>query len=126
MYGLNLPLRLILFVSLLAVSSSICAQNSLVEIDKPTKAQNLAGRVQLGKSPEGVKGVLVEDCSRDRKTVKFSTHTDKDGRFRFPDASARGIHYLRLSFNGANTLLIKVKLDPSGQAELSLVLSFST
>lgn len=69
MYSLSLLLRLILIVGLLAISSSTFAQNELVVRDKPMKARNLGGRVQIGISPEGVKGVLVEDCSKDWKNL---------------------------------------------------------
>jgi hypothetical protein len=110
----------------LLIVAGASAQNEVIEREKPLKAQSLSGRVQLGDSPEGVKGVLVEECTKDWKTVKASTHTDEDGHFSFPNASRKRTHYLRLSFHGANTLLVKVKLDRSGQQELSLVLSFST
>lgn len=101
-------------------------QNEVIVREKPLKARTLSGRVQLGDSPEGVKGVLVEECTSNWKIVKAATRTDENGHFNLPSASKNGIHYLRLSLHGANTLLIKVKIDRSGQKELSLVLSFST
>ena len=111
--------------SLVMVPAAIC-QNEVIKKEKPRKVQSLSGRVQLGDSPEGVKGVLVEDCTPDWKAVKFLTYTDENGHFSFPDASKKQMHYLRLSFHGAHTLLIKVKIDPSGHKELSVVLFFST
>src|SRR4051812_15448328 len=70
------------------VGSIFWCQNA-IEIQGPLRAQRLSGRVQLGDSPEGVPGVLVERCSRDWKTVKDSIHTDANGRFDFPNASKR-------------------------------------
>lgn len=114
------------FSFLLLVASTALCQNEVIQREKTMRVQSLSGRVQLGDSPEGVKGVLVEDCTPDWKAVKTSTYTDANGHFNFPDASAKRIHYLRLSFHGAHTLLIKVKIDRSGQKRLHLVLSFST
>lgn len=111
--------------SLLMAPTALC-QNEVIQREKPMKVQSLSGRVQLGDSPEGVKGVLVEDCTPDWKAVKSSTYTDEHGHFNFPDASEKQMHYLRLSLHGAHTLLIKVKIDRSGQKDLRLVLSFST
>jgi len=111
--------------SLLMAANAVC-QNEVIEREKPLKAQSLSGRVQLGDSPEGVKGVLVEECTNDWKLVKTSTHTDDNGYFNFPNASRKQMHFLRFSFHGAHTLLIKVRIDRSGQKELSIVLSFST
>ena len=119
LFGFALSLALLIVVGTFA-------QNEVIEREKTLKAQSLSGRVQLGDSPEGVKGVLVEECTKDWKTVKASTHTDENGHFSLPRASKNGIHYLRLSLHAANTLLIKVKIDRSGQNELSLVLSFRT
>jgi len=112
-------------LTLLTASIAFC-QNEVVVREKPLKAQSLSGRVQLGDSPEGVKGVLVEDCTDDWKVVKTSTYTDDNGHFNFPNASRKQVHYLRLSFHGAHTLQIKVKIDHSQRKELSLALAFST
>jgi hypothetical protein len=112
-------------LSLVMAQTSLC-QSEVIQREKPMKVQSLSGRVRLGDSPEGVKGVLVEDCTPDWKAVKISTYTDENGYFSFPNASKKQMHYLRLSFHGAHTLLIKVRIDRSGHKELSLVLSFST
>ncbi len=110
----------------LLLSVTCLGQNEVIVREKPLRAQTLAGRVQLGDSPDGVKGVLVEDCTSDCKIVKASTRTYENGHFNLSRAPNKRMHYLRLSHHGAETLLIKVKIDRSGQKELALVLSFAT
>lgn len=117
--------RVFLSLSLFVATAAQC-QNEVIEREEAIRVQSLSGRVRLGDSPEGVKGVLVEYCTRDWKVVTASTLTDEIGRFSFPNVSKKQLHYLRLSFHGAHTLLIKVRIDPLGGKELVLVLSFST
>lgn len=114
------------FVFTLLIALAAFAQNEIIEIEKPLKAQSLSGLVQLGPSPEGVPGVLVEECTKGWKAIKASIHTDGDGHFVLPPGTKSGVHYLRLSFRGAKTLLIKVKLDASAPKELALILSVAT
>jgi hypothetical protein len=114
-----------LSLMLLTTSNAAC-QNEIIVDQRPMIVQSLSGQVQLGDSRDGVKGVLVEDCASDWKVVKTSTHTDDNGHFNLPNASRKQMHYLRLSLLGAHTLLVKVKVDRSGQKELSLILAFST
>ena len=117
--------QFVLSLTLMIASNAYC-QNEIIVRENPMKAQSLSGRVQLGRSPEGVKGVLVEDCTNKWSTVKAWTYTDGNGHFSFANVSPKKIHYLRLSFHGAHTLLIKVKICGSAQKELLLVLNFKT
>jgi len=112
------------FIFLLSAVSF--SQNEIIQISEPFKVKSLSGKVSLGRSPEGVKGVLVESCSRDWKTVITSTHTNENGYFIFPNASANKIYFLRLSLSGAHTLMIKAKVSKSADKELALVLEFAT
>jgi hypothetical protein len=116
----------ILVIPLALFSLFAFGQSEIVSIEKLIKTQTLSGRVQLGDSTEGVKGVLVEECSSDWKFVKASTLTDENGHFQLPNGSRKGTHHLRLSLYGAHTLLVKVKITRSGDKELTLVLSFKT
>lgn len=114
-----------LSLALLVARPALC-QTEIIVREKPLESRALAGAVQLGDSPEGVKGVLVEWCSPDWKTVKTSTRTDEKGRFSFSKASKKELHYLRFSFPGAHTLQIKVKMTGSGPKELTVRLEFAT
>lgn len=114
-----------LSLALLVVRTAFC-QTEIIVREKPLESRALGGKVQLGDSPEGVKGVLVEWCSPDWKTVKTSTRTDEKGRFSFPKASEKELHYLRFSLPGAHTLQVKVKIVRSGRKELTVRLEFAT
>ena len=116
----------LVFTLALIIAANGRCQTEMIERIKSMKAQNLSGRVQLGDSPEGVKGVLVEECTSDWKTVKASTYTDENGHFQLPSSSEKLLHYLRFSLRGAHTVLIRVKIDRSGPRELMLVLAFMT
>ncbi len=102
------------------------SQTEIIVREKPLESRTLAGTVQLGDSPEGVKGVLVEWCSPDWKTVKTSTRTDEKGRFSFGKASMKELHYLRFSFPGTHTLQVKITITRSGPKELTVRLEFAT
>jgi len=114
------------FVFSLLIAVAALAHNKIIEIEKPIKAQSLSGLVQIGHSRDGAPGVLVEEFTKDWKTVKASTHTDENGHFSLSSENKGGIHYLRLSHYGINTLRVKVKIDRAGPKELSLTLSPST
>ena len=114
-----------IFSVLLFAVSTPC-QNEIIEIQEPFEAQALAGQVRVGEDPNGVKGVLAERCTSDWKSVLESTYTDEKEHFNFPKASRRKLHYLRLSFRGAHTLRVKVKITRSGTKKLSLTLEFAT
>jgi len=90
-------------------------------------AQNLAGRIHI-ESPEdeGMKGVLVEDCTAEWKQVLATTSTDEHGYFRFPGRSKSGMHYLRFSGFNLKTQKMRVKITPKGREELSIILRNAT
>ena len=124
-----MPNRLVqlglLSLALLVARTAFC-QTEITVREKPLESRALSGTVQLGDSPEGLKGVLVEWCSPDWKTVKTSTRTDEKGRFSFSKASKKELHYLRFSLPGAHTLQVKVKIIRSGPKELAVRLEFAT
>jgi hypothetical protein len=101
-------------------------QNEIVIEQQPIHAQSLSGRVHIVGSPEGVKGVLVEECTRDWKAAKRSTYTDDDGHFSFPGARRNRLYYLRVSLTAFKTVLIKVTIDASGTKQLSVALEYKT
>jgi hypothetical protein len=127
MIRLRLKSALILLADVfLLLSTASFSQNEIIQISEPIKVKSLSGPVSLGRSPEGIKGVLVESCSRDWKTVIASTHTDENGYFVFPNACANKTYFLRLSLSGAHTLLIKAKISNASDKELAIVLEFKT
>lgn len=121
-------MQLIIALAMLLMPSWTVAQNTEELVKKPFAVRSLSGTVLIGDSLEGAKGVLVEECSKDWKVVRRSTYTDRRGLFAFSDhvSRKRNMYYLRISTKGANTLLIRVRIDPKGVPELTLRLSFST
>ena len=95
-----------------------------VQIARVLPANALAGIVTLGGSDEGVPGVLVEECTPNWVKPVARTRTDDTGNFNLPILNRRPIYYLRISMKGANTLMVKVKIDPkAGGLVLNLQLS---
>lgn len=119
-------MRSVCLLGVLLFALSAPCQNEIIEIDKPFEAQGLSGKVRVGDDPAGVKGALVEYCTPHWKSTTDSTHTDETGSFSFPKMPKRKLHYLRLSFPGAHTVLIKVRITRSGPKDFSLALPFRT
>ena len=117
---------LLLCVLVLSLSPPSNGQSAVIVLQEALTSQRLSGRVQLGTLPSGVKNVLVEVCDSDWKKSTASTSTDVDGAFSFPALKSKKTYHLRLSMPGANTLLVKVKIKPSGAKELILSLTPAT
>jgi hypothetical protein len=108
--------------TLLLCATSTPAQGiSTIQIEKVFYANALSGIVTFGDGKEGaVPGALVEECSPKWAKTIASTRTDENGSFKLPITSHASIHYLRILMNGADPLLVRVKLDPKSHG---LVLS---
>jgi len=109
----------------LVLAPGVWCQNVVVLEKTTLTSQFLAGHVQLGANESGLHGVRVEVCDSKWRKVLASTITDDDGMFSFP-SQRKGLHHLRLSLPGANTLLVKVKLTTESPARLSLSLTPAT
>lgn len=103
-----------------AASLPLVAQQTIIEIERPFQAQNLAGTVIAEISNGGIAGVTVQECTEKWATVLASTTTDSKGRFAFPSSSGNGLHYLRLSAPGFNIMLIRISIGSSGPKEFSV------
>jgi Carboxypeptidase regulatory-like domain len=101
-------------------------QNYQIQLEKTLTSQTLSGRVRFDTDPTGVEGALVELCDAEWKKMIASTTTDSEGAFSFPGFKANKTYYLRLSMRNYHTLLVKVKLKPSGPKELILNLRNAT
>jgi len=91
-------------------SSSLAHGVSLIEVSKVMHATALSGIVAFGDPKDGIPGVLVEDCTAGWKKPVASTRTDENGNFKLPVAKLGSTHYLRISREGWDTLLVKVKI----------------
>ena len=93
-------------------AGNILAQGvSEIQIARVFRASSLSGVVKFGEG-EGVPGALVEECTSNWVKPVASTRTDENGNFKLPTVNRGSIHYLRISREGANTLLVKVKITP--------------
>ena len=83
-------------------------------------SQTLSGHVQIGDSTEGVKNVLVEVCTPRWKKPVVSTKTDSGGNFSFPTPKSGKLYYLRLTLDGMNPMLLKMRVKASGPKRVDL------
>jgi hypothetical protein len=103
---------LAVYTLLLGATSTVAQGISTVQIEKIFHANALSGIVTFGNGNAGpVPGALVEECSPKWAKTIADTHTDGNGSFKLPITGHASIHYLRISMNGANPLLVRVKLD---------------
>jgi hypothetical protein len=104
------PIFVLQFV-LFAFGAPFAYPQSSVVYEKELKSTSLSGTVYLeNASREGLKGILIEECSSDWKSVKQAIHTNEKGHFAFADHSDRGLHYVRLSAPGFRQTFFKVRI----------------
>jgi hypothetical protein len=97
-------------ISGLVACSSFAHGVSIVEVSKPIHATSLSGLVAFRDSNDGIPDALVEDCTPGWKRPVSSTRTDGNGNFKLPGSKRGSVHYLRISKEGWDTLLVKVKI----------------
>lgn len=96
-------------------------------VDGVESTRKLSGTVTMERStPPGIEGVLVEDCSSDWERVIASTHSDRRGHFKLSNNSKTELHYLRFSIHNVRTQRVTVKITPTGDKQLSIVLHVAT
>jgi len=101
-------------LSLFLVCGARAQGISIIRADNVLESRALEGTV-IFDHQSGISGALVEDCTPDWKKPIADTRTDAKGKFSFPNTNAKRIHYLRISWEGANTLLVKVKISPNAR-----------
>lgn len=112
--------------ALLVEGAAVAQGVSIVQYAQPFKAQTLAGTVFAGLGTPA-KDVLVEECAPGWKVVESKTKTDEAGHFSFPGLARTRLYYLRLSANGFNTTLAKVRIvSGAHEKELSLRIVIAT
>ena len=119
--------QFVLLSFFLILASNLGAQGVVViQVQRVMPAAALSGMVTFGAGGQGMPDVTVEDCTSGWKRVMRSVQTNEHGLFSFPHAKRGGVHYLRVSHRGANTLLVKVRVGAGAHAELVLNLEPST
>jgi len=116
------PLVLLLVLSVLGVGHS----TELVEQKSISSVRSLAGHVQVLGSNEPAKGVTVQLCGVNWKTVLETATTDNDGYFSLRTKPNGKLFYLRLSADGMDTYLLRVRIKKDSVQELAIHLSVAT
>lgn len=114
-----------LLVLLFCVAWSAQAQTQLVVQESVIVSRSLSGHVDVGLEKVAGKGVTVELCSPDWKTVLASTKADDNGYFSLEKPTGKLFH-LRFSSPGMNPLQVKVRLSKHAAHDLSIHLSIAT
>ncbi len=117
------PVCLVVLVFWVAWSAQ--SQTQLVVQEGVMVSRSLSGHVNIGLEKVVGKGVTVELCSPDWKTVLASTKTDDNGYFSLEKSSGKLFH-LRFSSPGVNPLQVKVRLSKHAAQDLSIHLSIAT
>ncbi|MGH9707147.1 MAG: hypothetical protein ACRD5R_10365 [Candidatus Acidiferrales bacterium] len=102
------------------------AQTALIVQQKVSISQALAGHVNVGTAQEPVKGVTVELCRPDWKTMIASAKTDDHGYFSLERPATGKLFYIRLSAPGINPYRLRVRIQKHGPPELTIHLSIAT
>ena len=97
----------------------------LITIERPFRAQNLAG-VVVDSTGATVSGVVVEACDAAYKRVLATTRTDANGHFAFPKAKIGTTHYLHFQSNGFDPMQITVQLRRFAKGNLRIKLYIAT
>ncbi len=101
------------------------AQTQLVVQEGVVVSRSLSGHVNVGLEKVAGKGVTVELCSPDWKTVLASAKSDETGYFSLEEPPGKLFH-LRFSAPGVNPLQVKVRLNKHAVHDLSIHLSIAT
>jgi hypothetical protein len=107
------------------VVGSALAQTQLVVQEDVIVSRSLSGHVNIGLEKVAGKGVTVELCSPDWKTVLASAKSDDAGYFSLEKPPGK-LFNLRFSAPGVNPLQVKVRLSKHATHDLSIHLSIAT
>jgi hypothetical protein len=102
------------------------AQTTLIVQQKVSVSRALAGHVDIGITNTPAKGISVDLCSSDWKTIFASTKTDDDGYFSLRAPMTAGLYYIRLSAPGVNPYQMRVRLRKNAPGELRIHLSVAS
>lgn len=122
------PIRLVLIAMAIYMAMDLCPSYSseyIRQIERPFVVPTLSGIISIGTEGMEAEGVLVEECDKDWKHVLRSTTTDSTGYFSLPVRNHRDLYYLRFSFYGTHTTLIRVKIRQNSKGQIILCLPFS-
>jgi hypothetical protein len=88
-------------------------------------SRTLSGHANIGLAKEVAKGITVELCSSDWKTVLASTKTSDSGYFSL-EKPPGNLFYLRFSSPGVNPFQLRVRINKHAAHDLTIHLSIAT
>jgi hypothetical protein len=89
-------------------------------------SRTLAGHAYIGGTGLPAKGVTVQICSPDWKTVLASTNTDERGYFSLKKPTTEKLFHIRLSAPGMDIYQLRVRIKKHAAKELTIHLSVAT
>jgi len=99
------------------------ASPETIQIDMALQSQSLSGII-TGPSGEPASDVLIERVDKGYRKRFEAIMTDAAGHFSFAGSTA-GIHFLKLSKPGFDTILLKVSVDENATSNLEIDLRLS-
>jgi Carboxypeptidase regulatory-like domain len=95
----------------------------IIKVEAQIESKSLSGLVTDPSGAVASKALVEKVRPGWGKRIK-AMFTDTDGRFAFA-AAAPGIHFLRISKPGFNTILLQVRLTPKAKSTLRIDLKLS-
>ena len=108
-----------------SVALSGLAQSTIVVQEDVIFSRSLSGHINVGLEKVAGKGITVELCSSDWKTVLASTKSDNHGYFSFQKPPGE-LFNMRLSSPGVNPLQLRVRVNRRAAHDLTIHLSVAT
>jgi Carboxypeptidase regulatory-like domain len=122
---MNRIYRLATILAILCCPIRIAAQYQLIELADVQIAKSTGATIQ---DPTGapIRNALVQEWSRDWKTVLRSTQTDASGRFSLKPAGGRKVFFIQISAPGFDELRFRLQVDAKHGDKLKLKLTIAT
>lgn len=111
--------RLATLSVMLLLATAASAQRIVIRVTTPVLSRGLSGTVSLAPGVTA-RGALVEECGKDWGGIESVTLTDAQGHFDLPDVVSSSTHYLRVSLDNGERLLVKVEVEKQATGDLRL------
>ncbi|HEU5450712.1 MAG TPA: hypothetical protein VFU76_01940 [Terriglobales bacterium] len=111
--------RLATLSVMLLLATAASAQRIVIRVSTPVLSRGLSGTVSLAPGVTA-RGALVEECGKDWGGIESVTLTDAQGHFDLPDVVPSSTHYLRVSLDNGERLLVKVEVEKQATGDLRL------
>jgi len=84
----------------------------IIILDPPLESSCLCGQIKVYTERKWLEGALIEEVMPDFTQVIQTTHSVKNGYFKFPETSSEEFHYICVSGGaGFRTMCYKIKIS---------------